>query len=499
MADGKNIEIKIAATGADQAAAEVRKVEAAVTGFGGMLDGVPERADEAAQSVTKIGKSAEQARSEAQKASSTFGEMSDSMEDASEKADTLDANVGKIARAQRAQAIAQLAEAFGKVGKAVRETADEIGVADPALGATFRKTADGIDQVSSKAQALALGFAAGGPVGAGLALVGTLTADFVVELVKMGAAEDAAAAAAARAAEMQTKLNLAIAGVRDPAAEAAAASAKLSARYGEETAALREANAELNRRNQLLDAQAAEKGAARDLQDQRAIAAGAPEEDVKARRALDDAADQKARIDQKLNDEADLLNKRFRTNQEGRGQLETDQRAGAQSPDDLTARENALRAEEAKLAQDLADFRNRQLLAGSEKRGIDSRATATVERLGGDKSSRLQEERERADRQAQQEQERRERNLESDRAAAGRAGRDAERLLPKGVSDQFRGAIEKASANLQDGGTAAELAELAQLLSQLGASTNGAVSSVKSELAAVKAQIAQLQKKDKLK
>lgn len=165
MADGKKIPIEISATGGDQAAAEVRKVGTAVTGFGGMLDGVPERADQAAQAITKIGKSADEARSEAQKASSSFGEMADAMEDAGEKAATLDDNVGKIARAQRAQAIGQLAEAMGKVGRSVRETADDIRSADPVMARSLEKMADGIDQVSSKAQVLALGFAAGGPVG----------------------------------------------------------------------------------------------------------------------------------------------------------------------------------------------------------------------------------------------------------------------------------------------------------------------------------------------
>lgn len=498
MADGKKIPIEISATGGDQAAAEVRKVGTAVTGFGGMLDGVPERADQAAQAITKIGKSADEARSEAQKASSSFGEMADAMEDAGEKAATLDDNVGKIARAQRAQAIGQLAEAMGKVGRSVRETADDIRSADPVMARSLEKMADGIDQVSSKAQVLALGFAAGGPVGAGLALVATLSIDAGVELTKMAAALDAEAVAEARALEMRGKLNLALAGVRDPAAEAATASAELAARYGEETAALREANAELNRRNQLLDAQAAEKGAARDLQDQRDIAGGAPEEDVKSKRALDDAAAKKANIDQKLNDEADLLNRRFRTNQEGRGNLESDQRSGSESPDKLTARENALKAEESKLAQDLADFRNRQAIAGANKRGIDSRATATVERLGGEKSSRLQEERERADRQAQQEQERRQRDAEGNRKDAGQVGRQAEKLLPKGVSDAFRKSVQKASTALQDGGTAKELQDLAELLSQLGASTNGAVSGLQSQIAAAKAEIAQLRKKIKI-
>jgi hypothetical protein len=51
MAEGKNIEIRIAATGGDQAAKEIQKVQqaseaAASTGFGGMLDNSPVR-DEA--------------------------------------------------------------------------------------------------------------------------------------------------------------------------------------------------------------------------------------------------------------------------------------------------------------------------------------------------------------------------------------------------------------------------------------------------------------------
>lgn len=59
MADGKKIEIRIAATGADQAAAEIKKVEqaseaAASRGFGGQLDGTTPRDEEHEKRIAQI-------------------------------------------------------------------------------------------------------------------------------------------------------------------------------------------------------------------------------------------------------------------------------------------------------------------------------------------------------------------------------------------------------------------------------------------------------------
>ena len=76
---------------------------------------------------------------------------------------------------------------------------------------------------------------------------------------------------------------------------------------------------------------------------------------------------------------------------------------------------------------------------------------------------------------------------------AGKVGQGIEKLIPEGVSRNFRASVEKASAALQDGGTAAELKEMATLLAQLGGSTNSAVANLKSEIAAAKSQISQLQ------
>jgi hypothetical protein len=75
---------------------------------------------------------------------------------------------------------------------------------------------------------------------------------------------------------------------------------------------------------------------------------------------------------------------------------------------------------------------------------------------------------------------------------AGKVGMEIEKLIPDGVSSQFRAAVEKASAALQDGGTAEELEEMARLLAQLGGSTNSAVAGLKSEIAAARQQIATL-------
>jgi hypothetical protein len=143
MATGKNIEIKIAAIGGDQAADQ-------------------------------------------------FGKASDA-------ASEMEENVSKISRVQQAQAVSQLAVEVGKVGVVFQEVARDVEAFDAELAETLRNAGKGIETVSSGLSAVAMGFAVGGPIGAA---AGALT----VVISEVGKAWIASETAAAKAAGTQTKL-----------------------------------------------------------------------------------------------------------------------------------------------------------------------------------------------------------------------------------------------------------------------------------------------------
>jgi hypothetical protein len=125
MADGKNIEIKIAATGGGESAAEICKV----------------------------------------------GEAT---QEASENTNNLDDAMGKVARAQQAMAVVKLAEDAGKLAGRFREAADSVEDFDKDAAVALRDTARHIDDVSNSISSVAAGFAAGGPLGAALASLGVM-------------------------------------------------------------------------------------------------------------------------------------------------------------------------------------------------------------------------------------------------------------------------------------------------------------------------------------
>lgn len=647
MAEGRNIEIKIAATGGDQAAAEVAKPAAAVaktaeeiakataeaeaastelyrkmreadeayrksivdgwnktgtnpyaaaagggklpempvapggTGFGGMLDQVPQKAQAAAESVREVTKETEK--------------LVETVEEVDKKSDKLDENVEKITRLQKAQVIAQLGGQVSQLGAAFNTVADGIESFDKDGAKSLRSIGDNLETAGSAVTSLAIGFAVGGPLGAGVAALGEGVKYVATEMGK----------AAEEAVKMEAKYDTAFDRLIDKMGTVAGEKAKLElktwlATLDDEEAAIQRQNDALARNQELIEAKAAAQAkldaaktrneiaaidadptlsdaekirrkatvteaaekkkvedavnaqgrdvstAEQDAQgkDAEAKRLAADAEAVRARKDAEDAerkqlerrakikaaaeaaipaaaaqaaADQKnAEIQRRNPFGAEGRQKKADASQQQLEDLKNKAYANPEEAvrlDELNANKAKLEAEATKAAEAARAARESaekaKLDAAAKRRTLEETLPTTVETYQFERQGRATSSgaaaaaaearaKEKADRKADQDRDKAAAAADKDARDAGRVGRDAERLLPKGVSDQFRGAIEKASAKLQDGGTAAELAELAQLLSELGASTNSAVNGVQSEIAAAKAEIAQLRKKIKI-
>ena len=160
MADGKTIEIKIAATGGDQAAAEVRKVEEAAesltnnpnasTGFGGMLDNIPERAEAATAAVEELAEATEELEPLAGSAASSFEDLA--------------TNVDRIKQIQLAQQIGQIAGQIKSLSADLKNAGPEMDLAFGSEAAgKIRGAAEATGYLATVAGAAAQGFAVGGP------------------------------------------------------------------------------------------------------------------------------------------------------------------------------------------------------------------------------------------------------------------------------------------------------------------------------------------------
>lgn len=255
MAEGKNIEIRIAATGGDQAAGEIQKVSDAAaateaaskgsTGFGGMLDGVPERVDTVTAKVEDLKKEL----GPVAKAAEDVGEA---MDDSAKKADKLGENVEKIARTQKAQAVAQLGGQVAQLGSAFKSVASEVEVFDKDLANTLRNTGGNIEAIGGAVGSIAIGFAVGGPIGAGVATLAEGVKRVVLGMAE--AAEESVKFAATGSAAFKNLVDKL--GDVATAKEAVELKTWLDTLDAEEAAITRQ-NEALGRNRELIDAKAA--------------------------------------------------------------------------------------------------------------------------------------------------------------------------------------------------------------------------------------------------
>lgn len=221
MSNGKNIEVRIAATGGSEAAAEVRKVESAVDGLG-------TSSGDAASGIDELKKQMQETIDRARAAT-------EGLDEAAESAGGLEEEVGKISNAQQAQVLSQLAGNVGKLGAEFQSVAKDVEKFDAELAATLDKAGKGLETLAGGLSSVALGFAAGGPIGAAAAAL-------VVAIQAVGQAWVQSKIAAAEATQEEIAAMQAVAGAtRD--AELAAIQRNNALADAEVTAALAAQNA----------------------------------------------------------------------------------------------------------------------------------------------------------------------------------------------------------------------------------------------------------------
>ena len=136
-----------------------------------------------------------------------------------------------------------------------------------------------------------------------------------------------------------------------------------------------------------------------------------------------------------------------------------------------------------KAEEDLMEFENQrteitQVDAMADKRKAQIRVGRdnTVRDAGASKVSRIQEEEERA---------------------AGKAGRDAVSLIPPGVSGELKDAVKSVSRRLQNGDQGGELRELAGLLKEMAGSLAANDAQRAKDIAALKIEIASINQRQR--
>lgn len=539
MSEGKNIEIKIAATGGDQAAEEIRKVgEAAeattnnpntTRGFGGMLD-APAINDATAATV-KLNDASKDSltliKEAHERADERFKDIEKEVKELEKLADAAEKQQAKEAESARRRevgaAMGAIGIAAGLAAKALANVYEQLGKVDTVeLRKLDSVWADQIEGAKSFAAALE------DPLGALAALAngGTTVQEAFADMN-----EQLALNAGAMSAETD----------------------RLIEKAKPQVAAIEALAKDIKTANQLLSAQQETDSAIQDGADAEAIRGGADPNDVRAARARKDEAAKIAAIeaDQEapragMQERFDLARSAKAAADEAAQAKDRISKAGAkvdaaeegargindQMPaDEAWARRNQWKsakadfeatkqnegaaaaaapklAEEAKKRQDEFDEQKRAVadadaLANQRKATVRAVANNTVADAMGDKaaSAKQKEEREAAKAVAEAQREaakaaaqaqRSEREAGSRNAGAAQAGREAERLLPKGVSEEFAKSVQKAAQGLQNGDQGGELKKLVELMHQLADAAQVKGTKKATDIAALEQKIAVL-------
>lgn len=217
MANDKDIKLGIVTTadtsGAKQAEAALNKVaeaskdvaQAEATGFGRDTAAAKRIAAlEAMEAgMQKVEVAAVELKQGLEQITEEVKDIEQATEQANEQGGELDENVRKITRAERGRALADLANHVGLIGQKFKEVAAEMEEFDAEAARSLRDTGENIEKTTTAISQLALGFAVGGPLGAGLAGITILVTDL---MALFGEMELAAAQAAAR--EKQARLEV---------------------------------------------------------------------------------------------------------------------------------------------------------------------------------------------------------------------------------------------------------------------------------------------------
>lgn len=531
MSNGKNIEIRMAVTGSDQAAAEVRKVGTAAaevakqqtsgtTGFGGQLEYGEEvrkarelaNAERLKQLAAEKAAVDELARADKAALDEELASMAEKERASREYARSLD-DAKEQASIGRKKEIALALGAIGVAAGAAARTAGQV-----------KDAFDGIDLVKLRGIDAAMAEQIDTAKNWALAL-----SDPIAALLKLTTGETIASAFAG----LNEQIDATAKGQAEAIDRMLAKGVVQEAEIGKLANAIREANA-------LLDAQASLAATKRDGEDAAAVRAGQAPEDVAAERAKFDEEQALAAIERRQIEARAGLQERFenvgdrrqnranleneakkrqeqaaadlksleeefaRNTQEGRkigifdfkkaADFEAKQAENLRSqnvargvlketstPEQRAAIEKA-RADE-KAANDEFEKQQREVaqvdaVANVQRAEVRQGTVNKVAGLGADKADRLKQEADRKAAQDQREadeqarvaeraQRERERDAGRESGEAGRQGREFERLLPEGVPEKFRKAVESVSDGLQDGDQGGELNKLIDLMEQL--------------------------------
>jgi hypothetical protein len=478
MADGKKIEVKLVATGGDQAAGEVRKLttatEQAATatrGFGGMLDSTAPRVDDveqaaaaAAPEVVELSDAFKEAEANAERLIKSLEETVEGTDKVGDASEDVAPKIDRIITIARAQVLSQISGGVRDLGNKMRQVGKDFESSNPEIASTLQNAALGMESVSGAMDGAAKAAAFGlGPVGMlGGALVGAAAPqvvqafdDLAVSLQKLSTIQNESAEMFQRIAKYQKEF------------EGNVLNSKIQETYENQTAALKKLLSEMVATNEVLDAKAAVDKIARDNADAKAIREGADPLQVKAARTQDDAELEKKKIDDGLADKLMEYEKLFElAGDMAVSFIELKNTEGA-SPDAVLSAKAT--ADAAKIAADEAKaaYQQQQQVASYQKQGIDLKAQGQVSDLVSRRAEQLTKKKEDEARKADLAAQKNDASgLKGDLSAAMAAQKNT--AMTRGSEWEARGEqfdnplLKEFGKKLSDGTDAKEIAQLSE-------------------------------------
>ena len=448
MSNGKNIEVRIAATGGSEAAAEVRKVESAV-------ESLDSSASASSQGIDDLNAQLDEMRARAEALKEETVEVAKEQESANQAM-----RLGRSAAIGLGIGGATVAKIFGEISKGLAsldiEKLREMDAAMAAQVETARGWSEVLTDPINGIQRLISG-----------STIGEAFSDVNDQL--------------ARNAEMQAEaIDRMIQNGRRTAAEISALAKEIAAA------------------NAVLDAKDETSGLVRDREDAARIRAGVPKEDVQAERAARDRDIELERLNRTLQPKAAATQARFDDAQQAQGnagRVQTDPRA---TPQD---RQKALaEAEKARIAfeEAKAEYDAAKALVMERRNAVREQFTTTVDELGGNKAARLAKERdEETRRRARDEADARRAQLEAQREAqrtalAGRAAGNEARVRNAPASQGNR-LLQDLAGDIGNADSEAEIAALgAKITASQGQLSAAMVNSLRQILTQQEAMVQQI-------
>ena len=418
MADGKNIEVKLVATGGDQAAGEVRKLTtatdqaaAATRGFGGMLDStapevveVEQAAAAAAPEVVELSEAFQEAEARAEKLLKSLEETAAATDEIGEASEEVAPKVDQVITLQKIQIAQQLGQVLGQMGQQMRAIGKDFEATNPEIAGTL----DGVGRSADVASAALTGMATGAFFGSAIPVVGTAAGAIIggtlaggMAVVKQGTeglvdSLQTLSRIQQEAADLQDRItNLQV------EFEGKVLNSKVEETYQKQTAALKLLLKELADTDQLLNAKESVEIIARNNADAQAIRNGEDPLRVQANRVPFDAQMEKNKIDRQLEAKRVEFDNLFKTAGDMAEKAISVKNTPGVSESDIAAAK--ARADEAKAASDKAKDALQQAsqIGGFRKQGIDMEAQEKVAALVSKQAEQMTKKRQDDERKAE--------------------------------------------------------------------------------------------------